>query len=226
MKTALVIGAGRGIGKVVAEYLLKDGYKTVAVSRTEKDLLALSEFGDVFPFVGDITSDIDRKRLGFFCHKIGVIPQVLVNNAGGYFPDDVLTDNSTIKDSLELNLVQVRQITALFWEDIKFSNNGYVFNIISVLGKSIRLDAASYTISKHALAAYNKLLFQEGKKHGIKVTGIFPESVYTSSWEGTDANPETLIAPEDIAKMIMACLSLSRAAVPEEIHLNGLFENS
>lgn len=225
MKTALVTGAGRGIGKTVAEYLLKDGYKTVAVSRSEKDLLRLSTYGDVLPFVGDITHADDRKKLVEFCRENNIAPHVLVNNAGRYFPDDVLTPNSTFQSSLEINLIQIRELTALLWNGIQSSKNGHVFNIVSVLGKSIRLEAASYTMSKHALAAYNKLLFQEGKKQGVKVTGIFPESVYTSSWDGADVDPEKLIATTDIAKLIMACISLSPAAVPEEIYLNGMYEN-
>lgn len=223
-KTALVTGAGRGIGRAVAERLLRDGYKTVAVSRTKDELLSLFEFGDALAFSADLTDPHDRALLVKFCHNNHIVPHVLVNNAGGYFTDDVFSETSFLQQNLDINLIQIRELTAALWPQIQSAGGAYVFNIVSVLGKSVRPEAASYTMAKHALSAYNKLLFREGRKHGVKVTGIYPASVYTSAWEGSGVEPSQLIAPNDIAQLITSCLALSPAAVPEEIHLQCMTE--
>lgn len=125
-----------------------------------------------------------------------LVPDVLVNNAGFYLPDTVSSLPSALDQNLNSNLIQVRELTALLWESLLKRKNAYVFNIVSVLGKQIRPEAASYTIAKHGLAAYNRLLFKEGKKQNVKVTGIFPASVYTAAWEGSGVNPDWLIKPK------------------------------
>lgn len=224
MKTALVTGAGKGIGRALARFFLEQGYRTIVLSRTESDLAELQTFGNACPFVVDLADPADIIRFYNQCASQNLIPDVLVNNAGIYLPDEVHTGSSTLDISLAVNLQQVRQLSALFWEGLTQKENAYVFNIVSVLGKEIRPDAASYTISKHALSAYNKLLFAEGRKVGVKVTGIFPASVYTSSWEGTGIDKDKLIAPEDITKLVAACLTLSAAAVPDEIHIKCMTE--
>jgi len=225
LKTALITGAGRGIGYSIAQFLLLDGYRVVAVSRTESDLEKLAEYGNIIPFGCDISDVSERKRLVEFCTQNQFIPDVLVNNAGAYLQDNIFSEPSLLPDNLEINLIQVRDLTAMFWDGMKTKGNAYVFNIVSVLGKSVRSEAASYSMAKHALGAYNQLLFSEGRKHGIKVTGIFPSSVYTSSWDGSGVNPAQLIAPSDIAKIVVSCLSLSVAAVPDEIHIKCMDEN-
>lgn len=222
--TALVTGAGRGIGHAVAKYLLKSGYRTVAVARTENDLRTLDTYGHVLPFVADLNQAADRARLAEFCRAQGIGPQVLVNNAGAYFMDDVFSEPSALQANLDINLIQVRELTALLWNGIKATKGAHVFNMVSILGRAVRLEAASYTMAKHAMAAYNKLLFREGRKHKVKVTGIFPASVYTSAWEGSGVDATHLLAPEDIAKTVGYCLSLSPAAVPDEIHLQCMDE--
>ena len=52
---------------------------------------------------------------------------------------------------------------------------------------------------------------------GVKVTEIIPRSTLTSSWEGTDVPAEQFVLPEDIAKVLLACLSLSPGANIEEV---------
>ncbi len=219
MKHALVTGAGRGIGRAVTEKLASAGYQVVAVARTREDLTGWPFPERVHGFVADITDDSQRKDLYQFCLAQNRLPHVLVNNAGLYTPDKVTGELSMLEDSLQINLIQVRELTSLFWDHMATAKNAHVFNIISVLGREIRPEAASYTIAKHALAAYNKLLVHDGKTRGIKVTGIFPASVYTSAWVGTGVNPDLLITPHDVASILEASLLLSPAAVPEEIHL-------
>jgi len=224
LKTALITGAGKGIGRAIAIALLKSGYRCLVVSRTAADLETLQPYGAVLPFVADLNDAEARASLAAYVLNENLVPEVLVNNAGFYLPDTVSSLPSALDQNLNSNLIQVRELTALLWESLLERKNAYVFNIVSVLGKQIRPEAASYTIAKHGLAAYNRLLFKEGKKQNVKVTGIFPASVYTAAWEGSGVNPDWLIKPEDIAQLVITCLNLSAAAVPDEIHLQCMQE--
>ena len=219
MKHALVTGAGRGIGRAITEKLASAGYRVVAVARTREELTGWKCTEKIHPFVADVTDSSQRQALYQFCLDQKTMPHVLVNNAGLYASDKAVGVPSVLEDSLQINLIQVREMTDLFWEYMASVKGAHVFNIISILGREIRSEAASYTIAKHALAAYNKLLVHEGKARGIKVTGIFPASVYTSAWEGTGVDSDLLIKSEDVAFLVEASLHLSPAAVPEEIHL-------
>ena len=219
MKKAIVTGAGRGIGRAITEKLSSVGFEVVAVARTSADLQGWAFPERVHAFAADVTDEAHRRDLHAFCLSRILMPDVLVNNAGAYLPDRVVGPSVLLENNLEVNLIQVREITSLFW-DYLTSVNGHVFNVVSVLGREIRPEAASYTLAKHALAAYNRLLVAEGKKSGVKVTGLFPASVYTSAWEGAeDINPAQLISSEDVAHMLEASLHLSAAAVSEEIHI-------
>src|SRR5690606_31085112 len=102
------------------------------------------------------------------------------------------------------------------------SNSGHIFNICSVASIHALEHASSYSISKAALKSWNDSLREELRHKGIKVTAIYPGSVNTSSWEGTNADTNKMIQTEDIVALIEACLKMSTNALCEEIHLSPL----
>ncbi|HLT42176.1 MAG TPA: hypothetical protein VKZ95_05675, partial [Sphingobacteriaceae bacterium] len=57
---------------------------------------------------------------------------------------------------------------------------------------------------------------------GVKVTEIIPGSTLTSSWDGTEIPSEQFVQPEDIAKVVLSCLSLSPGANIEEVVIKTL----
>ena len=85
-----------------------------------------------------------------------------------------------------------------------------------------RIDAATYTISKHALKGFNDVLREEMREHQVKVTAIYPGSINTSSWEGIAATREKLVQPEDICEVIKTCITISKNANIEEIIIKPL----
>ena len=57
------------------------------------------------------------------------------------------------------------------------------------------------------------------KPHGIKVTAVCPGAVYTASWEGSGVDPERIMTPSDVARMVYAAATLSPQATVEDIIL-------
>ena len=75
----------------------------------------------------------------------------------------------------------------------------------------------SYGISKFALYGMTKLLREELKPFGVKVTAVMAGSTFTDSWRDSKVNPDLLVAPKDIATAILAAFLQSPNSVTEEI---------
>ncbi|MCZ2340072.1 MAG: SDR family NAD(P)-dependent oxidoreductase, partial [Chitinophagales bacterium] len=71
--------------------------------------------------------------------------------------------------------------------------------------------------SKFALLGFSKVLREEMKTKGIKVTAIMPGATWTHSWEGADYPEDRLMQPEDVADTVWAAYQLGPSAVVEEI---------
>jgi short-subunit dehydrogenase len=95
--------------------------------------------------------------------------------------------------------------------------SGHIFNMCSIASLKAYPYGGSYSITKYALAGLSANLRDELKKHGIKVTSLFPGAVYTASWDASGVDPDRIMKAEDIAKMVFASANLSPQACVEEI---------
>ena len=82
--------------------------------------------------------------------------------------------------------------------------------------------ASNYSISKHALKAWTDALRAELREQGVKVCGIYPGAVDTSSWDVSTANKQEMIHPTDIAKLVALIPSFSKSTLVEEIKISPL----
>jgi short-subunit dehydrogenase len=64
-----------------------------------------------------------------------------------------------------------------------------------------------------------KVLREELKKDGIRVTAVLPGATRTASWDGTDLPDERFMPAEDVAEMILSAYKVSKRTVVEEILL-------
>jgi NADP-dependent 3-hydroxy acid dehydrogenase YdfG len=94
---------------------------------------------------------------------------------------------------------------------------GHIFNLCSTASITAYTNGGAYCVSKFALYGMTKVLREELKPHGIRVTAILPGATLTASWEGVDLPPERFIQATDVAKMIWSAYNLSPGAVIEEI---------
>jgi len=228
---AVISGATRGVGRALALTLAKEGYDLALSSRNITDLTELkAEIETSFNtsvLVFDADLSVKDEAISFSNKVLETFKtvDVLINNLGRYNIGKFTDEDCDLGLMMKTNLNSAYHITKSIAVNMGNNNNGHIFNICSVLSLSPRVDAATYTISKHALKGFNDVLREEMREHNVKVTAIYPGSINTSSWEGIIAPKEKFVQPEDIAETVKTCLSISENANIEEIVINPLDKN-
>jgi hypothetical protein len=67
------------------------------------------------------------------------------------------------------------------------------------------------------LLGFSKVLREELKEYGIRVTAVMPGATRTASWDGTEMPDERFMKAEDVAETVYAAYTLSKRSVVEEI---------
>lgn len=220
----VITGAARGIGKAIATKFAADGHTLFICSRnvdtlqTTVDELTKSHPSTIVHFMqADLSNKAETKQFADFCLQIAA-PDVLINNAGGFTPGNILDEaDGSLENMINNNLYSAYYLTKYLAPQMKINGSGHIFNICSVAALQAYNGGGSYSISKFAMNGFSQNLRHELKDHHIKVTTIFPGAVFTDSWAGFDNSSNRIMTPNDVAEMLLACTKMSAAAVPEEI---------
>ena len=222
-KTALVTGAGGGIGREIAARLKAAGANVAICGRNvEKLEAAARSIGGALTLPGDLLDDtyvqscVDRTVETF-----GGL-DILINNAGVALSKPFA--ETAIEDFDRVMATNVRAPFILIRSALPHLRKarGRVINIASVVAhKGYPLQSA-YAASKHALLGLSKSLANELYEDGVRVHVISPGGVYTDMAKVArpDLSPDGLISAEEIADAAMFLLSLDKNAVIDEICLH------
>lgn len=209
-KVALITGASKGIGKVIALKLAEIGFDLVITGRNEKQLLQTKvEVERCQVQCAIISADLEAPDAPTIIiqEAIRVYGQidVVINNAG-------IANSGAIKDtSLELwdTIFKVNARAPYFIckeaiPYLKESKNPVIINMGSVVDFKGYINQSAYASSKHALAGFTKVLAKEVQVDKIKVHLISPGGVNTDmvSEMRPDIDTNELIQPEEIAELI------------------------
>jgi NAD(P)-dependent dehydrogenase (short-subunit alcohol dehydrogenase family) len=212
-KTALVTGAGRGIGRAVALALAAAGAELILVSRTRSQLeevgREIAQRGGtarVVPF--DIT-DSAAMRAAF-----AAIPRldILVNNAGLNRPQPFLdVDEATLDRLLTLNVRAAFLVAQAAARLMLPSGSGVIVNMSSQMGHvGSDLNRTVYVMTKHALEGLTKAMAVELAPKGVRIVSVAPTFVQTPLTKPFFDDPET-------RKWILDRIPLGRAGTVEEV---------
>ncbi len=216
--SALVTGAGRGIGRAVALALGRQGVSVTAVSRTAADLDSLlgeieASGGRGLAFAGDVrNSSVTDGAVAAAVDRFGGL-QILVNNAGvGAFANVEDTTDEDWDRIIGTNLTAVFRLTRAALPHLTH-RGGHVFMISSLAGVNPIAGMAAYCASKAALDRFSASLMLEVRHRGVKVTTIAPGSVDTS-FAGVPPAADTswMLTAEDIAAAVIDLLETRDAA--------------
>jgi short-subunit dehydrogenase len=115
------------------------------------------------------------------------------------------------------NLYSAYYTTRGLIASMKTRGQGHVFTLCSIASIKAYPNGGSYAISKFALLGLTKVLREELKPSGIRVTAVLPGATRTSSWDAVALPEERFMKPEDVADAVYGAYSLSPRSVVEEI---------
>ncbi len=193
-RTALVTGAGRGLGRAIAEALHGAGAHIVAAARTGAELEALAAaLGErVETWTTDVTSDA-------FIERITSLPalHILVNNAGANRPEPfVEVSDENLDFILDLNvrsLFRAAQAAArvmLQGEPNARGERGAIINMSSQMGHVGSPNRTVYCMTKHAVEGLTKAMAVELAPQGVRVNALAPTFIETPMTKPMLENPE------------------------------------
>jgi 3-oxoacyl-[acyl-carrier protein] reductase len=226
-QTALVTGAGRGIGRAVAKALASKGSRVFMAARTASQLESTADEirrsgAAAVPVPTDLADEQDIGSLFARIRKEAGRLDILINNAGvgiyGPLVDFTSADFDTVMQvNAKAAFLCCQQALRLMIP----RKSGYIINISSVVGFKGYPNQAAYTASKHAILGLTKSLAAEVQEHGIRVSAILPGGVNTQliAKARPDLDPKILLQPEDIAQAVLYLLSLSEHAAVDQIYI-------
>ncbi|MDR0978342.1 MAG: 3-oxoacyl-ACP reductase FabG [Lachnospiraceae bacterium] len=186
MKTILITGASRGIGREIAINLAKEGYKVIAnYNKSEKEALKLqkelqSEGFSIEIYKADVSKTEEIKQMvEYVLNKYKNI-DVLINNAG--ISDTKLFTDITEEDwdkMINTNLKSAFFASQSVASNMIHNKNGCIINISSVYGMVGGACEVHYSVSKAGIDGLTKALAKELGPSNIRVNSIAPGAINT-----------------------------------------------
>lgn len=220
-KTAIITGAGKGIGKSIAEALAKEGVHLGLIARTASDLEALkNELSSTYSVnVHMATADIANKSqaeaaVAKLQSDLGGSVDILINNAGiAKFGKLAEMPAEEWEQIIQVNLMGTYYVTRALLPSMIERKSGDIINVASTAGERGFATGSAYCASKFALLGMTEALMQEVRKSDIRVTALTPSTVNTELAQNNgliNNNGEDMMQPEDVAELALATLKLPK----------------
>jgi len=220
MKSAIVTGGSRGIGRAIALRLAQDGHavllnyveRSASADAVVREIEALG--GVARALAADVTDPAACVALTECALESWGRIDVLVNNAG------VGTSGASIVDTprcdwqriVDINLFGTWHMVQAVVPHMRARRRGNVVNLSSNVTARLPPKFGAYTISKAAVEVLTAILAKEEGMHGIRVNAIAPGPIMTEMLQGALA-----VMGEDKARAFVASVPLGRVGQPEEI---------
>lgn len=217
-KTALVTGAGRGIGRGICESLDKAGVQVIAISKGQAGLDSLKtklndEKGHEF-FSFDLEKSNSVIKLLKTLKDRDLSPDIIVNNAGGNlnFTDPLRTMKGW-KKVMRLNIEVGIELNEAFIPDMQLKKWGRICHISSIAALENQ-GAPAYCAAKAALNAYVRSVARFVSPDNIIMTSVMPGAVFTEGgyWDEASKN-----RPEHVENYLNERMAIKRFGNINEI---------
>jgi 3-oxoacyl-[acyl-carrier protein] reductase len=233
-RTALVTGAGSGLGRATAQRLARGGACVVAAdvnagaARESAELIAAAG-GAATPLALDVTDSTQvRTEIDKLFDRFGASFDCLVNNAG--------TDRGA--SILDLSDEQWHQVMGVNQSGPMFTSRQFlrrivaggprefpadVVNVISISAITVGTDAAAYNSSKAALAKLTEVMQREAYEYGwpARIHGLMPSAMNTPMMEQWHLSDEVMMHPDTVAGAIEFMLTLPPDSVVQNLVINS-----
>ncbi|WP_019990670.1 SDR family oxidoreductase [Rudanella lutea] len=210
----VVTGGTKGIGRAIVDLFVEQGFDVVVCSRNVDGVTGPNRL----PFAADLATRAGVDALVGYVQSLGRPVEVLVNNTGIFLPGMIHTEaEGTFETLMNTNVASAYHLTRGLVGDMMAARSGHIFMMCSTASITAYTNGGSYCISKFALLGMSRVLREELKPHGVKVTAVLPGATLTASWEGTDLPEDRFMKPQDVADSVWGAYKLSKSAVVEEI---------
>lgn len=196
-RTAIVTGAGKRVGRVVAEALLADGWTIVAHVHQDDDSVPAG----AIKVVADLTRAECADRI--FAATDGLPPvRLLVNNAARFTHDGFGEFSANEFDAHMAVNVRAPALLSEAFADRHSGGDGLIVNLLDAKLAAPNPDYLSYTLSKQALAGLTDLAARAYARRGIRVNAIAPALMLRSSGQ-SEANFAAMHAHNPLARGVI-----------------------
>jgi len=226
-KTAIVTGAGRGIGRGIALALAKEGVDIVVsdinvkeAQQVAKEIEGLGR--NALAVKTDVTSKNDIEELMKKTIEHFGSLDIMVSNAGVSSMENVIDMPEEKWDfNMDVNLKGTFLVTQAAAKQMIAQQSGKIICTASMAGKGGVATQAHYNASKHGVVAYMKSLAQELAPYGITVNSICPGSIKTSMQDREVQWTAELrgagATSESIREEMASFTPLGRIGLPEDV---------
>jgi 3-oxoacyl-[acyl-carrier protein] reductase len=229
MRTAIVTGGTRGIGRAIAEAILRDGGRVMITGRTQKSVT--TAVGELARLAGDAgrvagtAADVRRRDdvealMSEAASTFGGF-DTLVNNAGvGRFADVGVMTDADWDEVIATNLTGPFLCSRAAIPRLKEAGGGWIINIASLAGRNSFGGGGAYCASKAGLVAFSEALMQEVRFDNIRVSVVMPGSVATEFSHPHGAQDDSWkLAPADVAEVVVDLLRHPARSLPSKVEI-------
>ncbi|MGW0035154.1 SDR family NAD(P)-dependent oxidoreductase [Gordonia sp. NPDC003376] len=220
--TAMVTGAGGGVGAAVAEAFAAAGAR-VLVTDINKDAAAevaeriIAKGGAAEAFALDVCDADNARDAAAAAARLGDgTVHILVNNAGvikpAMFPK---MDEATFRAVLDTHLMGTYHCSHAVLDHLPDDGTGRIINVTSAAGLTGTIGQANYGAAKAAIVGFTKSLARELARQSVTVNAIAPLAA--------TAMTENIRSNEKLAEKTLARIPLGRWAYPDEIAPSFVF---
>lgn len=203
-KVAIVTGAGKGIGRAIAEAYAREGAKVAVATRSPQPGQETVEHitqagGEAFLIQADVGRDEDIERMvQQTLERWGKI-DILVNNAGvaegtAWFNLKTITD-LPVEDFDRVMRVDLRAVflaSRLVISGMIENGGGVIINVASVAGTRAYMSGPAYAAAKHGVLGLTKMMAVIDGPNGIRINAINPGAIDTPMMARTIANKDSM----------------------------------
>ena len=225
MKTALVTGASSGIGVEFAKLLAKDTYNLILTARSEETLNSIAnELKSQHKIeVTVISHDLSAPGAGIELSKKvlskGIEVDVLINNAGfGDFGEFVDADVSKTLDMINLNIVNLTELSLIYGKQFADKKSGMLLNVASTAAFQPMPKLAVYAASKAYVLHFTEALHFELRNSGVLVSALCPGPTKTGFEKTANLGESPLfdqnaMSPKSVAEKAYKGLKNNKAVI-------------
>jgi len=220
-QSAIVTGAGRGIGHAIAVRLASEGARVACVSRSEDnakrtaDKINILRADSAKHYAVDVADHAAVQKIGTQILEDFTKIDILVNNAG--VTRDGLAMRMSIEDwdaVINTNLRGAFNFTQAIIRAMVKQRSGRIINITSVIGLIGNAGQTNYAASKAGLIGFTKSLARELASRSITVNAIAPGFITTDMTAGLS---------DEIKKTIQSQIPLGKTGTPENVASTAAF---